>query len=159
MSCNYKNQPRSPSNIVNHKQNKSLEVSVILRTDILMNHWFNFKSTQLKLQPNEIYQCAKDWVCLFQGILMFCVESKDNWNSLPPASDIWWWSPETCSNLFIYSAIHKAAIHCSVGSWNDSQRPFPIDGFTAFSGIVPGNAGNGSANGFVNSAVKDFPYP
>ena len=55
----------------------------------------------------------------------------------------------------LFSAIHKAAIHRSAGGWNDPQRPFPIDGFTAFSGIVPGNVRNGSAGGFVNSAVNN----
>ena len=56
-------------------------------------------------------------------------------------------------NCVIYSAIHKAAIHRSAGGWNDPRRLFPIDGFTAFSGIVPGKAGNGSTRGFVNSVV------
>ena len=41
------------------------------------------------------------------------------------------------------SPIHKAAVHCSAGGWNN-----PIDGFMAFSGMVPGKAGNGSAGGF-----------
>ena len=58
----------------------------------------------------------------------------------------------------LYSAIHKAAVHRSAGGWNDPQRPFPIDGFMAFSGIVPGKAGNSSAGGFVNSAVNEFMY-
>ena len=53
----------------------------------------------------------------------------------------------------IYSAIHKAAVHRFAGSWNDTQRLFPIDGFTAFSEIVSGKAGNGSAGGFVNGTV------
>ena len=34
---------------------------------------------------------------------------------------------------------------------NDPQTPFPIDGFMAFWGIVPGKARNGSAGGLVNS--------
>ena len=53
-----------------------------------------------------------------------------------------------------YNAIHKATIHCSASSWNDPQRPLPIDSFMKFSGIVPGKAGNGSASGFVNSTVS-----
>ena len=55
-------------------------------------------------------------------------------------------------NLKINSAIHKAAVHRSAGGRNDPQRPFPIDGFTAFSRIVR----NGSAGGFVNSAVSNI---
>ena len=51
------------------------------------------------------------------------------------------------------STIHKAAIHCSAGSWKVPQRPFSIDSFTTFSGIVPGKARNGSASSFVNSTV------
>ena len=51
------------------------------------------------------------------------------------------------------SAVHKATVHRSAGGWNDPQRPFPIGGFTAFSGIAPRIAVNGSACGFVNSAV------
>ena len=35
--------------------------------------------------------------------------------------------------------------HRSGGSSTDPQRPFPIDGFMALSGIVPAKAGNGSA--------------
>ena len=53
-----------------------------------------------------------------------------------------------------YSAIHKAAVQ------NDLRRSFlpaaPIDSqWTLFcsTGIVPGKAGNGSAGGFVISAV------
>ena len=53
-----------------------------------------------------------------------------------------------------YSAIHKAAAHRSAAGWKDPQRLFPIDSFTAFSGIVPGKAGNGSASSFVNSVVN-----
>ena len=56
----------------------------------------------------------------------------------------------------VNSAIHKAAVYRSASGWNDPQRPFPIDGFTAFSGIVPGKAGNSSASGFVNSAVTSL---
>ena len=55
--------------------------------------------------------------------------------------------------VMICSAIHKAPVQRSAGGWNDPQTSFPIDGFTAFSEIVPGNAGNGSAGGFVNRAV------
>ena len=52
------------------------------------------------------------------------------------------------------STIHKATIQRSAGSWNKPQRLFPIDGFTAFSGTVPGKARNSSAGIFVNSAVS-----
>ena len=47
-------------------------------------------------------------------------------------------------------SIHKAA------SWwqERPQRPFPYSRLQGFSGIVPGKAGNGSAGGFVNSAVN-----
>ena len=40
------------------------------------------------------------------------------------------------------------------GSWKDPQRPFPIDEFMAFSGIVPVKVRNGSAGGFVNTIVN-----
>ena len=44
--------------------------------------------------------------------------------------------------------------HRSAGGWNDPQKPFHIDGFMAFSGIVSGKAGNSSASGFLNSTVS-----
>ena len=48
-----------------------------------------------------------------------------------------------------YSPIHKAA-----GRWQGrTQRLFPYSQLQGFSGIIPGKAGNGSAGGFVNSAV------
>ena len=59
------------------------------------------------------------------------------------------------------SAIHKAAVR-PAAIQNDLRRSFllaaPIDSqWTLFcsTGIVPGKAGNGSADGFVNSAVNE----
>ena len=45
------------------------------------------------------------------------------------------------------------------GGRNDVRDRSPIHGFQGFSGIVPGKAGNGSAGGFVNSAVSYWPFP
>ena len=45
------------------------------------------------------------------------------------------------------------------GGRNDVRDRSPIHGFQGFSGIVPGKAGNGSADGFVNSAVSYWPFP
>ena len=54
----------------------------------------------------------------------------------------------------INSAIHKAA-----GRWQERpQRPFPYSRLQGFSGIVPGKTGNGSAGGFVNSAVSHVTF-
>ena len=53
------------------------------------------------------------------------------------------------------SAIHKATSRRP----ERPQRPFPYSRLQGFSGIVPGKAGNGSAGGFVNSAVNHFQYP
>ena len=59
-----------------------------------------------------------------------------------------------------YSAIHKVAVRPAAVQ-NDLRRSFllaaPIDSQLTFfcsTGIVPGKAGNGSAGGFVNSAVR-----
>ena len=49
-----------------------------------------------------------------------------------------------------YSAIHKTAGRRQ----EQPQRLFPYSRLQGFSGIVPGKAGNGSAGGFVNSAVR-----
>ena len=48
-----------------------------------------------------------------------------------------------------------SAIHKATGRRKERpQRPFPYSRLQGFSGILPGKAGNGSAGGFVNSAVK-----
>ena len=54
----------------------------------------------------------------------------------------------------LYSDIYRAA-----GQRQERpQRPFPYSRLQGFSGIVPGKARNGSAGGFVNSAVKPWPH-
>ena len=119
------------------------------------------------------------WVCKLTDIvtslfLCICSWTKSQWNVI----HVWnqyiissWnkWNcmcANTCWNQCIWtwrllrqqnkanSTIHKAIVHCSASGWNDPQRPFPIDSFMAFWGIVPGKARNGSARGFVNSAVS-----
>ena len=68
--------------------------------------------------------------------------------------------PDTTVHAAFNSAIHKATVRPAAVQ-NDLRRSFlpaaPIDSqwtFFCSTGIVPGKAGNGSAGGFVNSAVR-----
>ena len=67
-------------------------------------------------------------------------------------------------NTIVHSAIHKAAGSLQHYSQKPPSTVLPAVGTTLrdcspFSGIVQGKAGNGSASGFVNSAVSNWLFP